>query len=157
MDSFTSMKSKLLPLGLYTIEDGSNLYAELKAYAAGLDSVFENLDTMLREYFIDTAQTYGITEREKLIGAQRDEYTLEKRREMLKNTEQTVGLACTCSAFVKILESYGLSDFTMTENFSEQTVSITVADSLSDEEKAWIEERAEADFPSHLKVEFTYV
>ncbi|MCD8025632.1 MAG: hypothetical protein LUF33_01500 [Clostridiales bacterium] len=69
MDSFTSMKSKLLPLGLYTIEDGSNLYAELKAYAAGLDSVFENLDTMLREYFIDTAQTYGITEREKLIGA----------------------------------------------------------------------------------------
>ena len=156
MDSFTSMKQKLLPLNLYSVSDNSNLNAELLAYAEGLDILFNDLDTMLREYYISTAQSYGITEREKLVGAERSEYSITKRREMLKNREQTLGLSCTPNAFFMMLKSYGLSDFIITEKFAQQEVVITVYDSLSNEIKSWINERVEADFPSHLKISVVY-
>lgn len=157
MDSFTSMKQKLLPLNLYSVSSNSNLSAELLAYAEGLDILFDNLDTMMRECYISTAESYGITEREKLIGAERSEYSIAKRRDMLKNREQTLGLSCTPEAFNMMLKSYGLSDFTMTEKFAQQEVVINVYDSLSNEIKNWINERVEADFPSHLKITVAYL
>ena len=55
------MKNKLSAIGIYNIENGSNIYNELKAYSVELDRIFSELDTMLREYFIETAQSYGIT------------------------------------------------------------------------------------------------
>ena len=61
MNSFSSMKNKLSAIGIYNIENGSNIYNELKAYSVELDRIFSELDTMLREYFIETAQSYGIT------------------------------------------------------------------------------------------------
>ena len=47
---------------------------------------------MLKEYFIDTAQSYGLTERERFTGAVRDDLSIEKRRELLKIREQTNGM-----------------------------------------------------------------
>lgn len=156
MNSFNSMKNKLESTGLYRVEDGSNIKAELTAYAAGLDELFSQLDEILDECYVPTASGYGITQRELFIGVPRDEYTLDKRREMLINREQTIGLACTVDAYKKILKSYGLSDFTLTEDFSNQEVTISINDSLTDEIKTWINKRAQEDFPTHLTVTVTY-
>ncbi len=156
MDSFTSMKSKLEATGLYSVVPGTNIYAELKAYAAGLDVLFETLDVMLRELFIDTAETWGIDNRELLLGRIKDDCTLEKRREMLKIYEQMMGGKCTLEAFNMVLKGYGLNNFEIAELPIRNRVTINVNESVSDEQKSVIEERIAADFPSHLYVAVTY-
>lgn len=156
MDSYTSMKNKLQPIGLYNVTDSSNVSAELKAYAEGLDTLFNILDEMTREYFIDTAESYGLSERERFTIRERTEYPTEKRREMLKIQEQMMGNNCSPSTFKKILEGFGLSDFEITENFSEQTVVITINDTLADEAKKYVEERINTEFPVHLIITVNY-
>lgn len=156
MDSYTSMKNKLHPIGLYNVTDSSNVSAELKAYAEGLDKLFNMLDEMTREYFIDTAEGYGLSERERFTTRERSEYSIEKRREMLKIQEQMMGNDCSPNTFRKILEGCGLSDFEITENFSEQTVIITINDTLADETKKYVEERINAEFPVHLIITINY-
>ena len=84
MNSFDSMKTKLESTGLYKVTAKSNIKAELLAYAEGLNTEFDMLETMERELFIDTAENCGITERERFVGKINADYPLEKRREMLK-------------------------------------------------------------------------
>ena len=86
MDSYTSMVKKLTDTKLYSVRTGGRTYAELKAFSTGLDLLFNELGEMLKEYFIDTAQSYGLTERERFTGAVRDDLSIEKRRELLKTT-----------------------------------------------------------------------
>lgn len=157
MDSYNSMKTKLLPLGIYSIGDNSNISAELKAYAEGLDVLFDTLDVMERECFISTAESYGIEERELFIGKERSEYSTEKRRNMLLIQEQMIDGKCNPDAFKKLLEGYGLSNFQIVEGFAEQTVTINVYDKLTDEIKKMIEENINANFPSHLIVTVNYL
>lgn len=152
MDSFTSMKTKLDATGLYRIEQGSNIYAELKAYASGLDVLFETLEAMLKELFIDTAEDYGISAREELLGKPRSEFTLEKRREMLRIYEQMTDGKCTKSAFEAVLRGYGLSDFSITESPSHYRIGITVNEQISPELQTLISDRIAQDFPTHLNV-----
>lgn len=66
MNSFDSMKTKLESTGLYKVTAKSNIRAELLAYAEGLNTEFDMLETMERELFIDTAENCGITERKDL-------------------------------------------------------------------------------------------
>lgn len=156
MNSYTAMKNKLLPMQLYSLKKDSTVCRELRAYATGINILFDTLDEMTKECFIDTAQTYGITQREKLFGSERNEYDTDKRRTMLKDREQTIGLACTPAAFKKIIQSYGLSNFEITEKFSAQEVVITVHDSITDEMKNSIRQSAALDFPSHLIITVTF-
>lgn len=46
MESFLSMKQKLLPLGLYELDDNDETVWELKAYAEGLNTLFDTLDEL---------------------------------------------------------------------------------------------------------------
>mgnify|MGYP001224039914 CR=1 FL=1 len=101
MDSYTSMVKKLTDTKLYSVRTGGRTYAELKAFAAGLDLLFNELDEMLKEYFIDTAQSYGLTERERFTGAVRDDLSIEKRRELLKIREQTNEEFCTPGVLIR--------------------------------------------------------
>lgn len=150
------MKSKLIATGLYTLEDSSNTSEELKAFAQELDIIFDTLDEMTREYFIATAQSYGIIERERFIGKERSELPTEQRREMLLIQEQMMGNSCSKGAFELMLKGTGLSDFTITESFATQAVTVTINDVLTAEIKQMIEEKIRAEFPSHLDVTVTF-
>lgn len=152
MDSLTSMYKKLLSLKLYSDKRSGNSYAELKAFSVGLNLLFGELDEMLREYFIDTAQSYGLTERERFMGAVRDDLSIEKRREMLKTREQTNEKFCTPEAFHKILQSYGLNSFEITEHPLENALTVKINDTLDEQTKVWINKMIENDFPAHLDV-----
>ncbi|WP_449075855.1 putative phage tail protein [Ruminococcus sp.] len=152
MDSYTSMVKKLTDTKLYSVRTGGRTYAELKAFSTGLDLLFNELDEMLKEYFIDTAQSYGLTERERFTGAVRDDLSIEKRRELLKIREQTNEEFCTPEGFNKILEGYGLGNFKITENPSQNALSIKISDSLSELNKVWVNKMIEKDFPAHLEI-----
>lgn len=152
MDSYTSMVKKLTDTKLYSVRTGGITYAELKAFAAGLDLLFNELDEMLKEYFIDMAQSYGLTERERFTGAVRDDLSIEKRRELLKIREQTNEEFCTPEGFNKILEGYGLGNFKITENPSQNALTVKISDSLSELNKVWVNKMIENDFPAHLEI-----
>lgn len=152
MDSYTSMVKKLTDTKLYSVRTGGITYAELKAFAAGLDLLFNELDEMLKEYFIDTAQSYGLTERERFTGAVRDDLSIEKRRELLKIREQTNEEFCTPEGFNKILEGYGLGGFELIENPRENALTVKIYDALDEQNKAWVNKMIENDFPAHLAV-----
>lgn len=152
MDSYTSMVKKLTDTKLYSVRTGGRTYAELKAFAAGLDLLFNELDEMLKEYFIDTAQSYGLTERERFTGAVRDDLSIEKRRELLKIREQTNEEFCTPEGFNKILEGYGLGGFELIENPQKNALTVKIYDALDEQNKAWVNKMIENDFPAHLAV-----
>jgi hypothetical protein len=151
------MKNKLAPLGIYSLNSGSNICNELGAYAEGLDELFYQLDEMTREFFIPTAVTYGLFKREQLFGAARTEIPLAKRRQMLLDSEQTLVMGSTVKAFEKLLSSYGLENFKITEKFAEQETLVTVYDTLSEEMQSIVTEKAKRDFPAHLTITVEFV
>lgn len=156
MGSYDSMKEKLNAVGIYSIDENSNISKELSAYSEGLDSLFENLDIMTKEYFIETAEDFGIERREKFLGKEKEEYSTEKRREMLMLQEQNMGGKCTPDAFCDILRSCGLTDFTFTELPTSFRLSITINDTLSPEQKKIVTERINLEFPLHLLVAINF-
>lgn len=157
MNSFDSMKTKLESTGLYKVTAKSNIRAELLAYAEGLNTEFDMLETMERELFIDTAENCGITERERFVGKINADYPLEKRREMLKISEQKVGGKCTPDDFNRIVRGYGVENFTISEAPTRNRVDIKISDTKTDAEKKLIEKRVNADFPLHLNAIISYV
>lgn len=156
MGSYDSMKEKLNAVGIYSIDENSNISKELLAYSEGLDSLFDSLDTMTKEYFIETAVDFGIVRREKFLGKEREEYSTEKRREMLMLQEQNMGGKCTPDAFCDVLRSFGLTDFTFTELPSTFKLSITINDTLTQEQKKIVTERIKLECPLHLSVAINF-
>lgn len=152
MNSLDSMTKKLENTKIYAVKPGGRNYAEIKAFSVGLDMIFNELDEMLREYYIDTAQSYGLTERERFTGAVRDDLSIEKRRELLKTREQTNEKFCTPEAFNKILQGYGLGGFELIENPQENALTVKIYDALDEQNKVWVNKMIENDFPAHLAV-----
>lgn len=152
MNSLDSMTKKLENTKIYAVKPGGRNYAEIKAFSVGLDMIFNELDEMLREYYIDTAQSYGLTERERFTGAVRDDLSVEKRRELLKIREQTNEKFCTPEAFNKILQGYGLGGFELIENPQENALTVKIYDALDEQNKVWVNKMIENDFPVHLAV-----
>ena len=83
MNPLASMKKKLEPLGVYTLESGSLVDAELEVYASEFTRALEFLAELQRELFIRTAQSYGLDLREQAFGPKRDYLEEDARREML--------------------------------------------------------------------------
>ncbi len=157
MDNFTSMSRKLKSTKIYSVVRGGRNYAELKAYTAGLEMLTYELDAMLREYYIDTSLGYGITEKERFMGAVREDLNLLERKELLKIREQTNERFCTPEAFNKILSGYGLKSYEIVENCSQNSLTINIGDKLDEKSKAWVERMIENDFPAHLEINVKYI
>lgn len=156
MSSFYSMREKLLPLGIYTDEPGSELYCEQQAFAAGLDLLFEQLEEMEAELFISTAETYGLSEREKLFGRVREDLTLSQRRELLCKRELMNFEVLTLEAFGRVLESWGVSDYSFVESLTRARLTVRITDALDETQQRVIEERANIEIPAHAEVRITY-
>ena len=150
MESFLSMKQKLLPLGLYELDDNDETVWELKAYAEGLNTLFDTLDELEREYFISTAQSYGLSRRELLFGREMSGQTAQERRGALMYLERTIVGDTTDSGFAEFLENLGLSDYTLNVNPGRAVFTINIADQKTDGEKALIEERIRAEVPLYM-------
>ncbi len=83
MNTLTSLKSKLKPLGIYNLQSGTILNAELSAYAKGLEILEAEIEEAEQECFISTAATYGIEFREGLFGYLKTLLSTKERRQRL--------------------------------------------------------------------------
>lgn len=144
------MSQKLSPLGIYDTENSTVLKAELKAYAEGLDTLFDTLSVLERELFIPTAESFGLSSRERFTGREKPGLTTEQRREELLYNERNVTGEITDSAFEAFLERIGLVDYTINIMRGRGTFTLTVNDRKSDGEKALIEKQVIAEIPAYL-------
>lgn len=83
MDVLQTLKKALQPLRLYQFTGNTLVECELAAYAAALQPLEEEIETLERELFIATAEDYGLSLREELAGRAKPQASLESRREML--------------------------------------------------------------------------
>ena len=156
MKSLVSMKHKLEPLGLYDLSGSGEVDCELKAYAEGLDTLFDTLDELQRENFIQTAESYGLSRRESFEIRERAELPVQERRDSLMYYERTVITGLTDSEFAEFLERIGLTDYTLSVNHSRGSMNLRIADSKTDGEKALIEKQIRAEIPTHMRLEISY-
>ena len=156
MKSLVSMKQKLEPLGLYDLSGSGEVDCELKAYAEGLDTLFDTLDELQRENFIQTAESFGLSRRESFEIRERAELPVQERRDSLMYYERTVITGLTDSEFAEFLERIGLTDYTLSVNHSRGSMNLSIADSKTDGEKALIEKQIRAEIPTHMRLDITY-
>ena len=90
MSRLQALRDALRPLGIYKLEKGTLVYAELAAYAAGLDLLEDGLDELEREAFLPTAQGGRNLKREEIYGKPKTLLPLRERREMLLTGELSI-------------------------------------------------------------------
>ena len=149
MTGYQSMVSKLAPLRLYNITEHSEIGVELSVIAEEIDAFYEYMDEVLREMFIATAQSWGISGREKFICKEKSDLTLEKRRELLETAGYITGIDNTPSGFEAFVRSCGVQDFTYTEVYQHSRITLTVNDQLDSGTKLMLEERLDAYIPAN--------
>lgn len=152
MHPLISMMNKLEPLGIYDLSDGTNVKNELQAYAHALLIHRQNMEELLRECFISSSESYGLEIREKVIGNTRDEYSLAKRREMLTLRKGFNESDFTKESLKKFLRSFGVSDYSIIEVPTQDSVSVCIGGSYPDSEAKWIENQIKNVLPAHLDV-----
>ena len=150
MDTLTSISQKLAPLNLYDISEGKNIYYEICAYSCALDRHKENLERVLKECFISSAETYGIENTEKVIGSVRSDYSTEDRRKMLIIRKTFGDNDFTKSKFQNFLSSIGVYNYDVLEMPWESEMNICIDGSYNRDDKAWIIKEIKLALPAHL-------
>ncbi len=156
MRSLESMIKKLLPLSVYNLKEGSINYAELSAFSEGLDLLRDTLDELLRESFINTAETWGIENLERLSGSVRDDLPLIKRREMLTERLSLSTADFTPKGFEKMLRLLGVEG-EIEEYPEDMRIVINLSGhELATAQREWVVYQAEALLPAHLNFDVVF-
>lgn len=150
MSSCESMIKKLEPLGIYNLATDSILYAELAAFSEGLDVLKAELDTVLKEAFISTAESYGIENLELLVGKKRDDLAIDKRRSMLIERLSFGTGDFTPTGLESMLRVLGVDGKIEEYPFVQRIVLNLSSQYYSAPMREWIMLQAEALFPAHL-------
>ncbi len=156
MSSYDSMKSKLAPLGVYTLAAGSEIDCELQAYGCGLDVLFDKLDEFEREAFIATAESYGLSEWERFLEKEREEQPTASRRALLLGYEQGLRLGARASDFAHFLASCGLEQAVVREYPADQRLEIEIGDVLDEGRKSLVGKKITQALPAHLNATITF-
>lgn len=109
MSVINSLKQKLRPLGFYNLNENSLISAELSAYALVLDEIESQLLEIEKEKFIVTAQDYGLKMRERVLGPEQNEKTVQDRRNLLLYRYSTSYTDFNKTAIEKFLSIVGVT------------------------------------------------
>ena len=148
-----SLIEKHRPLHIYNIEQGSNIFCELSAYAEGLQMLRDELDTMLRECFPATAEDYGLEIPERLWGKVRSDLETEKRRQMLIARSSFGYDDFTLSGIQKLLCFLGVEGVVYEYPLTNRIVVDTKGRNLTPGQKNWIRTQLESLLPAHLDID----
>lgn len=152
MSEFQQMKEILSATGLYDVSEGSLIYAELMAYAKGLDLLFDELEEMLRECFVVTAQSYGLTIRENFLKRFHLDNTLEGRRNAIINALSVCQTDYTYAGMRKIRDSFNVhGDFHA--SVSPLKVTFQCTDKLTSSQKQLLADQMKRFMPCWLPFE----
>lgn len=153
MNVLDSLIERHRPLHIYDIRQGSNIYWELIAYAEGLQMLRDELDTMLRECFPATAESYGLEIPERLWGKVRDDLDRDKRREMLITRGSFGYDDFTPEGIQKLLRFLGVQGIVYEYPYINRIVVDTKGRNLSEGQKNWIRTQLESLLPAHLDID----
>ena len=122
MRSLINMRNVIAPVGIYRVRKEGLIYKELAVYADSLDMISKWVDMLIKECFVETAEDFGLTSFEKLVGPERGDLELSERRDMIQslinltvndnNVEgikrffRTIGVRCDIEECPKIQNIY---------------------------------------------------
>ncbi len=130
--AYESIKNKLSATEIYDIKQGGLIDAEIRAYAVALQVVYDKVDVLLRECFVQTAEGYGLEQLESMARTYMNGDTLEIRRNKLMNRlqinpsiigkdalkKQVASLGLECNITENIAESKARTQLAVTENLT---------------------------------------
>ena len=154
MSEFDRMSRILSDTGLYSAEQGSVVYAELMAYAEGLDMFFGEAEELLRECFVSTAESYGITLREALFHRVRFNSTLQEKRDRLTAALSVCQKDNTTQVMQKICDAFGV-DGTFTFDISEMKITFECTRTMTEYVRSQLEEQMRVLMPCWCLFELT--
>ncbi len=147
------MQEKLSATGLYDISPDTLVYAELMAYAEGLDLFFNELDELVRECFIATAESYGLTMRESMLKRYNLDRSLSGRRSAIISALSVSQSDYTYAGMEKIRDSFHLhGDFHA--SVSPLKVTFECTDTLTAGQQQILSEQMEKFMPCWLPFAF---
>lgn len=112
IDSFLKI---LRPLNIYNLSENSNVYNELLTYAKELDILNLEIETLLREGFIFTAESYGLSNIEKIYTAEDTQNTPQSRRDKILERLKLNDSSFSLKEMENALKSLGVKEYKILE------------------------------------------
>lgn len=153
MTAFESMSEKLSKTGLYSITEGKMIYAELMAYAEGLDIYYNALKELLRECFVSTAQDYGLTMREKYIRKCPADDSTDGRRNSIIAALSVCNRDFTYEGFQRCLKIWGIEG-TLKEDFDNKKFTFECTTPVADDKLELIKRQVKVFLPCYFDFEW---
>lgn len=93
MRSLERMKAALSPTGLYSLDGGTLVFAEISAYALAIECLETEIDELKREMFVSSAESFGLDHFERLLSlpAIANASVQERRERINKLTSKQLG------------------------------------------------------------------
>lgn len=155
MTAYESIKNKLDTIGVYSIEQDGLINAETKAYAAGLQPLYDEAEELLKEGFIQTAESSGLEQLEFMTRSYLSGGSLEERRSrLIKRLSISPGEA-GLQRLIMQAESMGL-ECSITEDVTMSKLYLDVTTEVSDDEKAFLQAELLRFKPLHLLMYVTF-
>lgn len=155
MTAYESVKEKMSAVSIYSFEENGLIEAEIKAYAAGLQKLYDGVDELLRECFVQTAENYGLEQLETMTRTYMSGDGIENRREKLMNRLQINPSIIGKDALEKQVASLGLK-CDITENAEESKVYVDILTEVADDKKEFLREELMRFTPLHLIMYVTF-
>lgn len=156
MSTLQSMIKKLSPLRVYDLREESCVYAELSAFAAGLDVLRDTLEELLKEGFVMTAEGFGLSLSEEITGSPREDLSLEQRREMISQRQSLGNGDFTLEGIQKVLKAMGVEG-EITECPKALRMYIDLRGEIyTPAMKSWLINQARELLPAHLEVDVIF-
>lgn len=154
MESYDSMAARLRATGLYSLDGGTAVDAELRAYAAGLDPLADELETLRRESFAATAQDYGLSLRESACGFLYPPEDAAERRKRLNALGAVAEGDCTKAGLERLAAALGFTA-EVEEDRAQGTVTWRVS-AAPYRDRSAAQKQLELFTPAHLTAVFDF-
>ncbi|MGN0536493.1 MAG: hypothetical protein ACI4M3_00780 [Acutalibacteraceae bacterium] len=107
MTALQSLTEKMERTKLYRLEDTTRVYGEISAYATVLQSVYDILEEIERECFVESAEGRGLDFWCQVCGIKREEHTDSENREMILLRQAVGNESYTYEDIMNYIRSYG--------------------------------------------------
>ena len=150
MSSYESMVKAMSAVKAYNLDGNTYVDKELLAYSAVLDAFSEEIDEIIRECIVTTAENEGLSFYEKLVGTLDDKADTDTRRAMIISLLNLNTNDNTHNGIKRFFESIGL-ECEIAENPSIFDLYIMpVSRNFTASEKRYMINRAKKFLPCHL-------
>lgn len=153
--AYESIKNKLSATEIYDIKQGGLIDAEIRAYAVALQVAYDKVDVLLRECFVQTAESYGLEQLESMARTYMNGDMLEIRRNKLINRLQINPSIIGKDALKKQVASLGL-ECNITENIADSKIYVDILTEVADDKKEFLKAELLRFAPLHLIMYVTF-